>query len=412
VPAAPHEHEIPALGEGYGSLFEPQFADVVDAADAAIIGRDRAGLVSVWSAGAARLFGHERQDVLGRPISDFLVPPERQDETRRVLETLARGEPVPRFETVRRHKDGRLISTSVTVSPIWADGKVVGSTAVEHDVSAERLAEDARIGLELGEADVKRQVIHGRARHTFINEASHELNTPLTPLRIHLEALSRGEDVTARQRQHLEVIERNVLRLCDIVKDLLEASRLETGRFQLEHTEVALAALIEDAVKSQSEIAKSAGVTLAIGPLSQLKVDVDRSRIGQVLDNFLSNAISYTPRGGRVTLSAGLEDGWAVVRVTDTGIGLSAKQLDDLFKPFSRPNDGLGSGPRGTGLASFISKAVIEHHGGRIWAESPGTGHGSSFCFALPLKQAPAGPGRGTVVGHGANLSLRPPGTG
>ena len=384
VPAAPHEHEIPAPGEGSGSFLEPRFADVVDAADAAIIGRDRAGLVSVWSAGAARLFGHERQDVLGRPISDFLVPPERQDETRRVLETLARGEPVPRFETARRHKDGRLISTSVTVSPIWADGKVVGSTAVEHDVTAERLAEDARVGLELGKTDVKRQVIHGRARHTFLSEASHELNTPLTPLRINLEALSEGEDVTPRQRQNLAIIERNVLRLCDIVKDMLEASRLETGRFQLEHTEIALAALVEDAVKSQSEIAKSAGVTLATGPLSQLKVDVDRNRIGQVLDNFLSNAIRYAPEGSRVELLGDARDGDALLGVRDHGPGLTADQRIRVFERFYRVDPSQSRALGGSGIGLPIARALAEAMDGRAWAESGGPGMGSTFWVALP----------------------------
>lgn len=354
------------------------------------------------------MFGYSREEVLGRRVAEFLVPPERQDENSRILKTIARGERVPRFETVRRHKDGAAVSTSATVSPIFgADGVVVGSTSVEHDLRAEHVAEDARVNVELDEAEVKRQAVLDKVRHTFISEASHELNTPLTPLTIHLEALSEGSDVTPRQREHLVVIERNVKRLANLVKDMLEASRLETGRFNLEHSDVPLAVLVEDAIQSSLESANSAGLTLESGPVAHLTVDADRNRVGQVLNNLLANAIGYTPKGGRIQVGAALEDGQAVVRVADTGIGLSADQIGALFQPFSRPHDGLGSGPKGTGLGLFISKGIIEQHGGRIWAESPGPGQGASFCFALPLARSstPREANR-AAVGRGASVSL------
>lgn|GEM_PF-1524460 len=391
-------------------MLEERLAAVVDAAEDAIIGCDVDGAVSDWSQGAVRMFGYSRQEVLGRPIAEFLVPPERREEDSRVQEAVARGQRVPRFETSRCCKDGRIVPTSVTVSPIFSgDGRVVGSTVVEHDATEARMAEVARRAQMLEEAEVTKLKGLEKIRKTFMSEASHELNTPLTPLRTHVETLAEDASLTTQQRGHIVVIERNVLRLCNLVKDMLEASRLETGRFKLDLAETPLAVLVEEAVRSFVETAAKADVTVELGPTAPLVTNADRNRVGQVLYNLLTNAISFTPKGGTVTVSTRMEDGEATVRIRDTGVGLSADQIGELFRPFSRPHEGIGSAPKGTGLGLFISKGIIEQHGGRIWAESPGPGAGSSFCFTLPLSQAPRG---GIVASHReppiARLALPP----
>lgn len=374
-------------------LLEKRLAAVVDAAEDAIIGKDVRGAVLEWNQGATKLFGYSRQEVLGRSISEFLVPAEQQEEYARIMETITRGERVPRFESSRLCKDGRLVHTSIMLSPMFAgNGEFVGSTSIEHDITEARMAADAQHVKQLEEAEVLRLKALETVRSVFISEASHELNTPLTPLRIHVEALSESKTLGPQERDHLIVIERNVLRLCNLVKDMLEASRLETGRFKLEVADTPLAVLVGEAIQNVSELATKAGVTLESEPAAPLVVGADRNRVGQVLYNLLSNAIGFTPKGGRVTVSAKSEGGQAVVRVTDTGIGLSADQIGRLFQPFSRPHEGLGSGPRGTGLGLFISKGIIEQHGGHIWAESKGPGAGASFCFSLPLVQAPRRP--------------------
>ncbi len=363
-----------------------RLAAVVNAADDAIVGTDKAGRVSDWNQGAARLFGFSRDEVVGRPIADFMVPDERRDEDARIRRAIEAGERVPPFETVRRCKDNRIIRTSVTISPILApDGTVAGSTAVERDITQAHRTAAAKRAMLAEREEVRRLTALEKVRKTFISEASHELNTPLTPVRIHLEVLTEDPDLTPDQRKHLTVIERNVLRLGNLVHDMLDASRLDSGRFNLELDDVPLAVLVEDTVDSLAEIATAQGITLSSGHLKPVVAMADANRLNQVLHNLVTNAISFTPSGGRVTVSTRSRDGTAIVRVTDTGVGMLPHQIAQLFQPFARPHEGTGTAAKGTGLGLFISRGIVEQHGGRIWAESPGPGNGSSFCFSIPL---------------------------
>lgn len=359
---------------------------VVDAADDAIVGTDKAGLVSDWNQGAAHLFGYSRDEVVGRPIVDFMVPEERREEDARIQKAISRGERVPSFDTVRRCKDGRIIRTSVTISPILApDGTVVGSTAVERDITKAHKAAALKKVMREEQAEVQRLTALEEVRKTFINEASHELNTPLTPVLIHLEGLAADTKLTADQRKHVTMIERNVRRLASLVHDMLDASRLETGRFNLELEDLPLAELVEETVENFTDKASKTGITLSSGPLQPVVAMADADRLTQVLHNLVTNAISFTPPGGRVTVATKSEDGAAVVRVTDTGVGLTSEQIEQLFQPFARPHEDTGTAPKGTGLGLFISRGIIKQHGGKIWAESPGLGEGSSFCFSIPI---------------------------
>lgn len=383
-----------------------RLAAIIDSADDAIIGTDTKGHVSHWNQGAARLFGFSRDEAMGRSIADFLVPSDFRASWGRIQDSIERGERLPPFETVRQGKDGRLIHTSVKVSPIIGhDDTVAGATVLERDITQAQKAATAKRAMELEQSEVARLKGLEQVRKTFISEASHELNTPLTPLRIHLEALSESTELSQKDRDHVVVVERNVLRLGNLVHDMLDASRLDTGRFNLQAADLPLAIRVADAVDNLRESAQANGVTLECGPMARLLVKGDGPRVDQVLYNLLNNAISFTPKGGQVTVSVALVEDEAVVRVTDTGLGLTQEQTQQLFRPFARPHEGTGTGPRGTGLGLFISKGIIEQHGGRIWAESPGPGKGSSFCFSLPLAQSPGedtpSPEDTPVVGHG-----------
>lgn len=376
---------------GKRQALEERLIAVVDAADDAIIGCDLEGRITDWNAGATRLFGHAREEAVGQQVEALLVPAKRRPEFERLRLGVNKGERPRRFETLRLCKEGRTLRTSVMMSPIFAvDGMVIGSTSVEHDLTAAHAAERGRRAAQMEEAEVARLKEVEAVRRTFISEASHELNTPLTPLRIHVEALGERPDLTPAQREHVAVIERNVLRLCHLVEDMLEASRLETGRFKLTLTDVRLASLAEESLRALAEAAAAAEVTVDMGPMPPLVVRADRNRVSQVLYNLLTNAIAFTPPGGRVRVSVQLERGArnAVLAVTDTGVGLTKEQVGRLFQPFSRPHEDP-AGPKGTGLGLFISKSIVEQHGGRIWATSQGPGQGTSFFFSLPLA-APA----------------------
>ena len=387
---------------------EDRLTAVVNATDDAIIGLDLEGKVTDWNAGAIRLYGYSRDEALGRRVADFLMPADRRDEDQGVRDTVLRGNRVPRFDTVRLSKEQRLIHTSTTVNPILSpEGQVVGATMVEHDVTAARAAEAGQRAMQAEEAEVARLKGLEELRKTFMSEASHELNTPLTPLRIHAEALGETQ-LDEAQRNHLEVIERNILRMANLVKGMLEASRLETGLFQLDRENVPLGLMVEESLVALRESAAQAGLQLRAGPSELLLVDADRHRIAQVIHNLLSNAIAFTPRGGRIEVTLKRTDREAVLRVADTGLGLSPGQIERLFQAFSRPHEGTGV-PKGTGLGLFISKGIIEQHGGRIWAESEGLGKGSAFSFSLPLASPPEPVAdRGRPSTRGVTLSRKP----
>ncbi len=372
---------------------ERRLVAVVDAAVDSIVGLDLDGRITDWNAGATRMYGYSRSEAVGKNLADLLKVPSRPEEAERIKQLVAKGEKVSRYETERKCKEGKVIPVAVTISPIFGvDGNVCGSTSIARDITLERIAEASKRTIELEELEVARLKGLESLRKTFISEASHELNTPLTPIWIHVEALGESKDLTPADREHVTVVERNTLRLRRLVTDMLEASRLETGRFALQLRDVALGPVIDEAIQGVSEFAATTGVMVTRAGQEVRVVTADRNRVGQVLFNFLTNAIGFTLKGGRVTVTVVAEGGQAVVRVEDTGIGMTADQIGKLFQPFARPHEGQGTGPKGTGLGLFTSKGIVEQHGGRIWAESPGPGQGSSFCFSLPL--ADTGPGK------------------
>ncbi|HUR61157.1 MAG TPA: HAMP domain-containing sensor histidine kinase [Candidatus Thermoplasmatota archaeon] len=257
--------------------------------------------------------------------------------------------------------------------------------------------------VELEESEVR---LHGLEdlRRVFVGEAAHELKGPLTPMLFDVEALLLDEGLTPIQRIHVAGIKRNVLRLTNLVHGMLETSRLETGRFKLKLTGFSLRDLLEEERKALESDARAAKVELEVGFASDADVTADRGKLGQVVHNLLANALAYTPSGGHILLTAHEVGGQMLVRVEDSGVGLTPGQLGQLFQPFSRPHETARASVKGTGLGLFISKGIIEEHHGRIWAESPGPGRGSAFCFAIPVGHPGQVPGPGGEAKKGQGL--------
>lgn len=358
---------------------------IVDAADEAISAWDLGGHIIAWNRGAELLFGYTAQEALGRHAQELIVPPNRAREVNRMLDEFRAGRRVAARETYRLRKDGSQIQVSVVANPVFdAQGLVVGAAVTAHDISDRLRGEQARLALTRQEAEVLRLQDVSRVRSEFLSEAAHELKTPLTPVLIHLQMLQELPGLRAAAHVSLEVIERNVLRLRDLVRDLLDASRLEAGRLKLQPEVVSLPRALADTVEAFRAQALQAGLTLE-SKGETLDVEADPARVTQVLFNLVSNGIKFTARGGSILLSTVLDGGQARVCVTDTGLGLAPDQLSKLFLPFGRLHEDVKGTASGTGLGLFISKAIVEQHGGRMWAESPGKGLGTTICFTLPL---------------------------
>jgi signal transduction histidine kinase len=223
-------------------------------------------------------------------------------------------------------------------------------------------------------------------KDAFVATVSHELRTPLTSIRGYLELVLQGEagDLNDEQRDFLGVVDRNSNRLLTLVGDLLFVAQIETGEFVLDLAETDLRALAEDSVESAKPVAaeKEISLTLSAEPLPPVKVDA--ARIGQVLDNLVSNAIKFTPAGGSVDVRLRRTRASAVVEVTDTGPGIPELEQQFLFERFFRTPLATDQAVPGTGLGLAIAQAIATAHDGRVSVKSV-EGQGSTFRFELPL---------------------------
>lgn len=221
-------------------------------------------------------------------------------------------------------------------------------------------------------------------RTQFMSATAHEIFTPLTPIRIQLHLLQSDPSLTNAQKESVQMIERNFVRLSHLAGDLLDTTRVEAGKLRLTRSSLRLGSLAAETLAQHQAVADGLGVRLSGQFDDSLLFDGDPQRLAQVFDNLVGNALKFTPRGGAVHVELSLSPEWIRFSVRDNGEGIPSDLKDRLFRPFSQ----LSSPERGgTGLGLFISKGIVEAHGGRIRAESEGPGHGSCFIVELPRLQ-------------------------
>jgi signal transduction histidine kinase len=229
-----------------------------------------------------------------------------------------------------------------------------------------------------------------RHKSEFLANMSHELRTPLNAIIGFSEVLHEqmfGE-LNERQLEYLDDVLLAARHLLSLINDVLDLSKVEAGRMELELSEVSLPETLETGLTMQEERAREARVTLglAVDPAA-IVVQADERKLRQVLFNLLSNAVTFTPPGGRVDVSARLEDGIVEVAVADTGSGIAPEDQERIFEEFLQARaNGDGARPEGTGLGLPLARRFIELHGGRLWVESD-PGRGSTFRFTLPARQ-------------------------
>ncbi|KQV07916.1 sensor histidine kinase [Leifsonia sp. Root112D2] len=227
-----------------------------------------------------------------------------------------------------------------------------------------------------------------RLKDEFVGLISHELRTPLSSILGYLE-LMRDDDedeLSASQLQYLGVAERNANRLLRLVGDLLFTAQVESGKFQVERKATELGSILQASVESAQPVAATAGVSLQVQVQGEAVVQGDTVRLGQALDNLISNALKFTPRGGSVTLGLAVNGADAVISVADTGIGIPAAELDQLFARFFRATTATRNAVPGVGLGLVITRAIVHAHGGEMSVTSQ-EGAGTTFSMVLPLRQ-------------------------
>jgi PAS domain S-box-containing protein len=353
---------------------------IVDCSDDAIISKDLDGIVTSWNKAAERIFGYSEDEMVGRPIT-LLMPPDRIHEEANFLARLRRGERIEHYETVRVRKDGAPVEISLTVSPVKdASGQIVGASKVARDITPQKLAQRklSQLNLELQQAN--------RMNTEFLGVISHELRTPLNAIAGWVQIL-RDEKVSDHDlKSGLESIERNTWAQAKLIDDLLDMSRIMSGKLRLELDPVNLAGIINAALETVRPAAGAKGVNLtsALTSLGGLTIG-DETRLQQVVWNLLSNAVKFTPKGGRVHVTLRRVNSDAEIRVVDTGRGIKPAFLPFVFDRFRQEDASANRHFGGLGLGLSIAKQLTEMHGGEVRAESKGENQGATFLIHLPV---------------------------
>jgi signal transduction histidine kinase len=256
--------------------------------------------------------------------------------------------------------------------------------AVERARRSERLARrEAEQAQQLLAYQNEQLVVLDTLKDEFVSNVSHELRTPLTSISGYVELMLEDER-DEEKRSYLGIVDRNAERLLGLVSDLLFSARLQGGRLELDRTDVDLHQLVVQAIESARPRAEEAGVELTATAATVPLVSGEAVRLAQLIDNLVSNAIKFTPSGGRVAVRLSSGEGLVRFEVSDTGIGISEQERERLFERFFRSQNALERQIQGTGLGLYISKAIVEAHGGRIGVDSQ-AGEGTTFVVELPV---------------------------
>jgi PAS domain S-box-containing protein len=294
-----------------------------------------------------------------------------------------------RFSFTTPSGEARFFETRL-IPEISADGSVGSVLSVASDVTEREVADaERRTAAEaLREAD--------RRKDVFIATLAHELRNPLAPIgnAIEIMRLSSDPQTLAEAR---EMVDRQLHQLVHLVDDLLDVSRISQGKVELRRERIELAAVLRNAVETSRPLIDAGRHDLVIepGPVPGIAVDGDMTRLTQVVANLLNNAAKYTPAGGRITLATQLEAGDAVVRVSDTGIGIAADQLPRVFEMFTQVERSSARAQGGLGIGLALVKRLVGMHGGSVSAVSAGPGGGSRFEVRLPAVGRARAPQRG-----------------
>jgi PAS domain S-box-containing protein len=379
---------------------ERRFRDLLEAAPDAIIEADAEGRIVLLNPVTEKLFGYSRRELIGQPV-EMLIPDEQRGK-HVGNRAQYRDHPASRamgtgLALYGKRKDGTQFPVEISLSPVKSeDGFRV--TAIIRDVSDRKVIEDqlrviqqkfaAELSATNQELERRNREIEraDRLKSEFLASMSHELRTPLHTIIGFSEILAEELEgpVNEKQRRFINHIHHDSLHLLELINDILDLSKIESGRVELRPETFALDASVEEVRTSILPQADAKSIAISAGIPAGISLRADRTRVKQILLNLLSNAVKFTPAGGKISVNAALRNGFAEISVTDTGIGIPAAEHQAVFDKFYQVGATTKGVREGTGLGLAISKRLVEEHGGKIWVESQ-PGKGSRFLFTVPL---------------------------
>jgi PAS domain S-box-containing protein len=331
------------------------------------------------------IFGFPPDEVIGRSLDDTIIPPSRHEEGKTVKEEIKKGRHIF-HESVRQRKDGSLLDVSVTGMPISIKGKGAGVYAIYRDISSQKKAEQ-----ELKKAKTAAEEAT-RAKSIFLANMSHEIRTPLNAI-IGLSHLAKETQLTPQQIDYQEKIHASAYTLLRLIDDILDFSKIEAGKLDLEKINFDLVDVLErmSSIISVKSNEKSIGFSIHVPDSIPNYLNGDALRLEQVLLNLTSNAVKFTSKG-KVSVAVELaeeSEQEAVLRfiISDTGIGMSLEQIEQLFQPFHQADFSITRKYGGTGLGLAICRRLLDMMGSEIQVQST-LGVGSKFSFMARFEKA------------------------
>jgi len=362
---------------------EVRKASILDTALDSIITSDETGRITEFNAAAEVAFGYKKQDVIGRQMADLIIPHRYRERHREGMKRyLATGEAHVlgrRIEIEALRADGSELPVELAIVRVPLPGPAFFTAYIRDLTERKRLeADQARLLKESEEAN--------RAKSEFLATMSHELRTPLNAISGYTELLKMGlrGPVTEEQVADLERINRSQSHLLGIINDILQFAKLESGPLEMTVDEFLVETALdtaEELVRPQLEARKISYARLRGDKSARVRADSDRFQ--QIVLNLLSNALKFTPEGGRITVAWRIEQQRLLIDVADTGIGIAVDQFERIFDPFVQVQSGTTRTSEGVGLGLAISRDMARQMGGDVYVTSE-LGNGSTFTLALP----------------------------
>lgn len=359
---------------------------IVDAVKGcAILMIDTHGFIRSWTDAGARMTGFSAEAILGQPLSLLDADPSNAGTTLRRAMELARQGGNGAVQARCLRKDRTEFWADMVIGTVFGqDGQLLGYSVVLRDITARKQAED------LLEQRSRQLIEASRLKDEFLATVSHELRTPLNSILGWVQLFRTGRlDETGRGHA-LETIEQSAKTQARLIEDLLDVSRIVSGKLRLEVRSVQLADVIQAAVETIRPAAEAKNITLDLQLESTgIAVVGDPNRLQQVIWNLLSNAIKFTPNSGQVTVTLRRQGSLQQVVVSDNGIGIAPEFLPHIFDAFRQADSSSTRSHKGLGLGLSIVRRLIELHGGTVRAESSGAGCGTSIEILLPVTSTP-----------------------
>ncbi len=342
--------------------------------DFAIFLIDVDGKIATWNTGAERITGYADNEAIGKPFALLFQP---QDIVNREPEKeLSIAAEKGRSEDERWHvrKNGTQFWAMGVVTPLWNDGgKLRGYAKIMRDITDRKRAET-----ELADAN--------RRKDEFLAMLAHELRNPLAPILNGVQILRLEKATSSSGQEAIAMIARQAKHLVRLVDDLLDVSRIKTGKVSLRKQRVEFHTIVDQAVETARPLLDSRKHKFSLSvPKESMWLEADPARLTQVLANLLNNAAKYTEPGGQIQLLAEREGSDMVLRLRDSGIGILPEMLPRIFESYVQADRSIDRAQGGLGIGLTLAKTLVEMHGGKIDAHSEGVGKGSEFIVRLPV---------------------------